>query len=396
MKKSLLAVAAMTAFAGAAQAQSSVTIYGVIDTAIGEGTDKVNTNGSTTTVKQRTTGAGKDGLASSRLGIRGTEDLGGGSSASFVWEQGLVSIGIGGAGGTQASRTVADADVGTQTTGAFLDARQVYAGVANKGFGELRLGRQATGIHNLISGNSAGYANNVAGALYSAQGSVANSSSSRPHDVYVNRMVNYITPTMNGLQAEVQVASQSANSETTASTPNTSTSYYGARVGFKGVKDLNVDLAYSAVGLNQAATSGDIMKIVMGVGANYNFGIAQAFGLYTKANQKLASGVELNSQTAWELGVRAPVSKTIEMFGSFLGGSSAGTGSVVGTTLAFSSTAVSGNVDISGFQLGAKYNMSKRTSLYAVGGTQARKGTGVNSASKNETTQVALGLNHTF
>lgn len=386
----------MTAFAGAAQAQSSVTIYGVIDTAIGEGSDKVNTNNSTTTIKQRTTGAGKDGLASSRLGIRGTEDLGGGSSASFVWEQGLNSIAVGGAGGAQASTSVADADVGTQTAGAFLDARQVYAGIANKQFGELRIGRQETGIHNLIAGNSAGYANNVAGALYSAGGSVANNARTRPHEVYVNRMVNYSTPRFSGVQAHLQVASQSANSETTASTPNTSTSYYGARANFNGVKNLNVDLAYSAVDLNQAAANGDVKQTVMGLGANYDFGIAQAFGLYTKANQKLASGVKLNDQTAWELGVRAPVTKTVQLFGSYLGGNSTGTGAVAATTLAFSDTAVSGNVDISGFQLGARYSMSKRTSLYAVGGTQARKGTGVNSASKNETTQVALGLNHTF
>jgi len=392
MKKSLLAVAAMTAFAGAAQAQSSVTIYGVLDTAIGQGTDKVNLNGTTATTNQRTTGAGKDGLASSRIGIRGTEDLGGGSSASFVWEQGIVSLGIGGAGGIQGSRTAADTDVGTQTTSSFQDARQVYVGVANKQFGELRLGRQQTGIHNTIAGNSAGYANNVAGALYSAQGSVANSSSARPHDVYVNRMVNYITPTINGLQAEVQVASQSANAEVSStSVPNTSTSYYGARIGYKGVQNLNVDLAFSEVGLNQAAASSDLKKTVMGLGANYNFGIAQAFGLYTKAKQTLATGTTLNDQTAWELGVRAPVSKSVELFGSLLGGSSTGTGAASTSTLAFSSTTVSGNVDISGFQLGAKYNMSKRTSLYAIGGTQSRKGTGVSAASKNETTQVVVG-----
>jgi predicted porin len=57
---------------------------------------------------------------------------------------------------------------------------------------------------------------------------------------------------------------------------------------------------------------------------------------------------------------------------------------------------VSGNVTISGYQLGTKYNLSKRTSAYAVYGSQARKGDGVSSASKNETTQVALGLNHVF
>ena len=394
MKKSLLALAVMGAFVGVAQAQSSVTIYGVIDTALNDGTDKVNTNGSTTTIKQRTTGAGKDGLASSRIGIRGVEDLGGGSSASFVWEQGLVSIGNGGTGSGQASTSVADAGVDTKGASAFQDARQVYVGVANKAFGELRLGRQQTGIHNLISGNSAGYANNVAGALYSAGGSVANNATSRPHDVYANRMVNYITPSINGFQAEIQMAGQSANSETTTSTPNTSTNYYGARVGYKGIKNLNVDLAYSAVDLNGA--SADVKKTVMGLGANYNFGVAQVFGLYTKADQKLASGVKLNDQTAWELGVRAPVTKTIELFGSFLGGSSKGTDAIASTTLAFNTTAVSGNVDISGFQLGTKYNMSKRTSLYAVGGTQARKGTGINAQSKNEATQIALGLNHTF
>lgn len=386
----------MTVFAGAAQAQSSVTIYGVIDTAIGEGTDKVNLNGTTTTVKQRTTGSGKDGMASSRIGIRGMEDLGGGSSASFVWEQGLTSIAIGGVGG-QVSKSVADADVGTQTTGSFLDARQVYVGLANKGLGELRLGRQNTAVHNTISNNSAGYANNVAGALYSSGGSVQNSSTIRPHDVYANRMVNYITPTISGLQAELQMASQSANSETNlVAAANTSTSFYGGRLSYKGVKDLNVDLAYQGIDLNQAAANGDIKKTVLALGANYNFGVAQAFGLYTKAGQTLASGVKLNDQTAWELGMRAPLSTSVDLFASFLGGSRTGTGAVAATTMAASSTAVSANADISGFQLGGKYNMSKRTSIYAIGGSQSLKGTGVNSASKNETTQVAVGLNHTF
>ena len=394
MKKSLLALAVMGAFAGVAQAQSSVTIYGVIDTSMNQGTDKVNLNGTTTTVKQTTTGAGKDGLASSRLGIRGVEDLGGGMSASFVWEQGLVSIGNGGTG-IQASRTAADADVSTQTTTPFVDARQVYVGLADKKMGEIRLGRQATGIHNVIATYSAGYANNVAGALYSAQGSVQNSSSSRPHEVYVNRMVNYMTPNMSGFTAEFQVASQTASSETNLVSAAASTAaYQGARLTYAGVKDLSVGFAISQIDLNGATA--DIKQSVMGLGASYNLGPVQAFGLYTKASQKLASGTKLNDQTAWELGVRAPISKTIDTWASYLGGSSTGTGAVAATTLAFTDIAVSGNVDISGFQLGAKYNFSKRTNIYAVGGTQARKGTGVNAASKNEATQIALGVNHTF
>jgi len=69
MKKSLLALAALTAFAGAASAQSSVTLYGRVDLSVvkGIGSD----------AKSIANGSG------SRLGLRGTEDLGGGLSALF-------------------------------------------------------------------------------------------------------------------------------------------------------------------------------------------------------------------------------------------------------------------------------------------------------------------------
>lgn len=395
MKKSLLALAVMGAFVGVAQAQSSVSIYGVIDTSMNDGTDKVNLNGTTTTVKQRTTGAGKDGLASSRLGIRGVEDLGGGVSASFVWEQGLVGIGNGATGGGQASTSVADADIGTAPAAPFTDPRQVFVGLADKKMGEIRLGRQATGIHNVSCAYSAGACNNVAGALYSAGGSVANNARTRPHDVYVNRMVNYMTPNINGFTAELQVASQAANSETNlVQAGSTSANYQGARLSYTGVKNLSIGLAVSDIFLNGATSN--VKKQVVGFGASYNFGPVQAFGMYTTANQKRASGVKLNDQKAWELGARVPVSKTIDLWASYLGGSSTGTGATSTSALAFSTTAVSGDVDISGFQLGSKYNFSKRTNIYAIGGTQARKGKGVSAASKNEATQIALGVNHSF
>src|SRR3954451_14641567 len=68
MKKSLLALAALTAFAGAASAQSSVTLFGIVDRAA------TNTkNGSAGTIQRLT----QDSINSSRLGFRGVEDLGG-------------------------------------------------------------------------------------------------------------------------------------------------------------------------------------------------------------------------------------------------------------------------------------------------------------------------------
>jgi len=84
MKKSLLALAVLGAFAGAASAQSSVTIYGLVDLAVTKGNGGTAPNGGANgrseayTMKQS---------SSSRLGFRGNEDMGGGLSAQFQLEQ---------------------------------------------------------------------------------------------------------------------------------------------------------------------------------------------------------------------------------------------------------------------------------------------------------------------
>ncbi len=81
MKKSLFAVAAATAFAGAAQAQSSVTVYGILDVGyIGSSSNNVIAQGSKNTTNQ----FGQSAETTSRLGFRGTEDLGGGDRAFFT------------------------------------------------------------------------------------------------------------------------------------------------------------------------------------------------------------------------------------------------------------------------------------------------------------------------
>ena len=87
MKKSVLALAALGAFAGGALAQSSVTMFGVVDV-----------NVMTVDNDDRTYSMGTDGMASSRLGFRGVEDLGGGLKASFWLEMGLAADTGGSAG----------------------------------------------------------------------------------------------------------------------------------------------------------------------------------------------------------------------------------------------------------------------------------------------------------
>ena len=87
MKKSVLALAVLGTFAGVASAQSSVTMFGVVDL-----------NVMTVDNDDRTYSMGTDGMSSSRLGFRGVEDLGGGLKASFWLEMGLAADTGGNAG----------------------------------------------------------------------------------------------------------------------------------------------------------------------------------------------------------------------------------------------------------------------------------------------------------
>lgn len=118
MKKSLLALAVIGAFAGAANAQSSVTLYGVVDEYL-ERDSTGQTSGSDITNTQLSSG----GLSGSRFGLRGSEDLGGGNSAIFTLESGF------------------SADTGRSAQGGRLFGRQGFAGFAG-GWGQLTAGRQ--------------------------------------------------------------------------------------------------------------------------------------------------------------------------------------------------------------------------------------------------------------
>lgn len=80
MKKTLVALAAL-AVVGAASAQSSVTLYGVADLSLSDSSAALATT--------QMSGNGTMNNGSSRLGVRGTEDLGGGLKASFNFEQGI-------------------------------------------------------------------------------------------------------------------------------------------------------------------------------------------------------------------------------------------------------------------------------------------------------------------
>ena len=132
MKKSLIALAVLAA-AGAASAQSSVTLFGVVDATLAFG------NGSIADRTQLT----NSGYNSSRLGFRGTEDLGGGMSASFWLEAGLTNDNGTGAASNTNNQATGGALAGMNGSQGLTFNRRSTVSLAG-GWGELRLGRDYT------------------------------------------------------------------------------------------------------------------------------------------------------------------------------------------------------------------------------------------------------------
>ena len=131
MKKSLIALAALAAV-GAASAQSSVTLYGIADISAGHiKSEHVDAAGVKTTVKD--TKVNPANLQQSRVGIKGSEDLGNGLKAVFNYEHGFDSADGAFAGG---------------------EARRAVVGLQG-GFGSVLLGRDKTPFYRLTEDTSA-------------------------------------------------------------------------------------------------------------------------------------------------------------------------------------------------------------------------------------------------
>lgn len=167
MKKTLIALAAVAA-TGAAFAQSSVTLYGVADIGI------TDTNAPGTKLKLDSSATMNHGT--SRWGIRGTEDLGGGLKAGFNFEAGLSL----------------DNGVTGQSGGNYF-SRAAYMTLAG-GFGELSMGRRLNPAFYTWAGWELTGAANYS-AVVSQFGGVLNG-------IRNNDLVMYTSPSFNGFTVQ--------------------------------------------------------------------------------------------------------------------------------------------------------------------------------------------------
>jgi predicted porin len=431
MKKSLLAVAAIGAFASAAQAQSSVTVYGILDVGYVGGNAKattVNATGGQVTPSESVSLLGQSAQTSSRLGFKGTEDLGGGLSALFTLETGL--------------------NPNASSLSSFNN-RQAFIGLAKKGLGQAAIGTQYTPIHNAVAATGANQQNNLVGdVIYPQNTGLTNrdGSSSNANAGYTVRSSNMLrldTESFAGFKAAGFVvanarnenqtsypASAGATSGTTSYTNgtgytggNTNSTGWGLGVNYTWQK-LLVSLNYqsfktenswteqttlvatggtaaaaAATTRSSAAQTGQLTNIndnQMYAGATYDFGILKAYAQYV--NRKETSGLSSNyyaKRTAQQIGVRSFVTPTVEVWAS--GG--------MGRYAAFGAS--NPTVNFTGYQLGANYWLSKRTNLYTIfGATNTSTGAanvalsnGTDSGVKNfsaNSNNYGVGVRHTF
>ncbi|MBK7613231.1 MAG: porin [Burkholderiales bacterium] len=336
MNRTLIASLALAAFAGSAAAQSNVTAYGVVDANVGWGSGSISTNKL----------VGTDGLAGSRLGFRGTEDLGGGLRANFLVEHGFKSFD------------------GAAASAASFWNRQVYVGLAGS-WGALNLGRQYTPTFMVHASYDAFGPQGVAAqqVLYGSM-EVA-----QPANIRANGALNYQAPnTLGGLQLQVM------DSDGTSAPGK----YLGMRVGYNAGGALATDIAFAKF---TNATIGDLKTVT--VGARYKLDAFKFYGLYDRADSGTGADTHgLQFSAAYSMG---PTDLKVSVAESVM---KSAAGASIGTTRRYG--------------VGFVHGLSKRTSLYGSlaqlnnsnGAKMAVNGaaTAANQSAKG----LDLGISHAF
>jgi len=434
MKKTLFALAAVSAFAGTAQAQSSVTVYGILDVGylVTKGTEGRASTAATTTAAGYVNGGtlstsaiNSSNLATSRLGFRGTEDLGNGNRAGFVAEIGLTPTSNGFSGSSNSVSTPMGSTYVNNSS--VLDSRQMFASLGRKGLGEIRIGRQYTPVHEVLCANNAGQCNAVAGdMMYSgANTSQTLTTANKANDSYQIRASNSVrlsTENIAGFQAAALYSAnlrQNDNAGVTATTGSTLTAQgatdyrmMGLNASFTGVNNLNISAAWQQTNLLRAnaivqttgtdgtatvlgssvfaltpATQGavDNKQVDMFGNVSYDFGVAKV-ALQSVSLTVAQYGIQTLKRTANQVAVTAPITPTISTWASY-GMGKRSEWSTAG--------ALTRERDFSGFQLGGTYSMSKRTALYGIFGQATQKANTVGQTDFKDQ-QYAVGVRHTF
>lgn len=388
MKRSMIALAALGALAGGAQAQS-VTLYGRVDVNLTNeraGDDIAGANAGKSVTKMND-GGGNTGIGGSRWGMRGSEDLGGDLSANFQLESGY------------------SADTGASGQGGRLFGRQSWVGVGSKSVGEVRLGRQetfsrlaATYWDPSFNGQTKLNENNAVPSPLTAAapaGTVA-----RDYQIFQNfgdrqdNTISYRSPNFAGFTVAAQVG---LSEEVSNATADIAGRYQAVMLGYTA-GPVALGLAYENFKIGDVAPGNkDNLNKTLSFGANYNFGVARVFAGY----QRVSDTANNNSASQ----VRSPASNTVALLTDQVGDTTSYT---VGVLVPLGQFNVLANYAQAKYEmrslgtpelslrkvaLGWQYVLSKRTTIY---GTATHRSGDLSDVLTIKREFTLLGLAHTF
>lgn len=354
MKKSLIALAVL-ASSGAAMAQSSVTVYGLVDVWTGSSKASVTTAGTTTSVRNNVLESG--GYATSRIGFKGTEDLGGGLKANFNIETAITP----------------DAPSATS-----IGSRNAWVGLSG-GFGAFQLGRVWTPYDDARATANDTFNANFASSFLAWRG-------------YQDRTTNglrYDTPTVAGFTGNVAYAFGEDKTAVAGSKASSLTSFglnYSngpivANLAHQIDKDNNAGagLYPDLSGLRPGGTTGKTTYTL--INGSYDLGVVKLVAGY---NTVKATGVGVAGEgkaNEWNLGAEAPLGANL----------------AVGVGYAQSKAKLNGVDDnkTTAYSASLKYTLSKRTFLYGAY-FQAKNKDLVTVGDSTKGSAFALGIQHAF
>ncbi|MBH1987864.1 MAG: porin [Burkholderiales bacterium] len=332
------------AAASTVQAQSTVTLYGIVDLFVQYG------KGDSTQLAIQS-----GGVSGSRLGVKGSEDLGGGLKAQFQLESGIL------------------ADTGAQASGTSFFNRQSWVGLSSESWGAVSAGRQTLPQYDILDA----FDTFGTGVGSSASSSIVSTTSR------ANNSVKYRSPTLGGFSGTALVGMGETTPSPTQSGDNANVYALG------GTYASGAFSAGLALNLFKRATNVDVDSRYVLATAAYDFGVARLSGAVQKVRN--LSGADRVDRTEAMLGVSVPVTASHTI--------SAAVGQVT--------TAGNSALNARQWTLGATQVMSKRTSFYAVLShigngaltsytTTAANGLGPTTSAGQDASSLQVGVRHAF
>ena len=335
MKKLTLVAGAVLALVSttSALAQSSVTLYGIVDAAVSYTTKQAATPGGPSVGSVTKIDGGQ--LATSRWGMRGTEDLGGGLKANFVLES-----------------TIAN-DTGAGGSGPSLFDRAAIVGVSG-GFGALTLGRQnvlavdAVGAVDPIGFSQPGINPNVAYSALNNANAVLFGTNNGATSLRQNNSIRYALPTMSGFSGAAMYGFGEQPGNSSANT-------YLGLLGSFNAGPITASLGYNQL-KNASATAATTDKLTL-VGGGLKYEISNAIAVkatYTQSKTDLAPTRKI---AVAGLGVDFVAMPGLTLTGAFYNTKRTDTAVLPAASFSSKANQLVGKVN---------YALSKRTSIYGL------------------------------